>query len=101
MLSYFNSSGEHSLVTIVDTIHTLSAQWFNFGLALGLSYSKLRQIESNFQRDSLRCLTEMVETWLQNSSHPSWRTLTSALRSPSVRGIGIANRIGMEHPSYQ
>ena len=99
-MSYSNSSGEHSLVTIVDTIHTLTAQWFNLGLALRVSYSELKQIESNFQRDSLRCLTEMVEMWLKNSSHPSWRKLTSALRSPSVHGIGIANRIAMDHPSH-
>ena len=99
-MSYSNSSGEHSLVTIVGTIHTLTAQWFNLDLALGLFYSELRQIESNFPRDSFRCLTEMVEMWLKNSSHPSWRKLTSALRSPSVRGIGIANRIAVDHPSH-
>ena len=99
-MSYSNFSGEHSLVTIVDTIHTLTAQWFNLGLALGLFYSKLRQIESNFPRDSFRCLTEMVAMWLKNSSHPSWRKLTFALRLPSVRGVGIANRIAVDHPSH-
>jgi len=81
--------------------HTLTAQWFYLSLALRLSYSKLRQIESNFPRDSLRCLTEMVEMWLKNSSNPSWRKLKSALRSPSVHEIGIANRIAMDHPSHQ
>ena len=98
---YSNSSGEHSLVTIVDTIHTLTAQWFNLGLALGLSYNSLRTIESNFPRDSLRYLTEIVQLWLQNSSHPSWRGLVSALRSPSLNRIDIADRIAMVHPSHQ
>ena len=88
-------------MTIVEDIHVIAAQWFNLGLALRLSYSKLRQIESNFPRDSLRCLTEMVEMWLQSSSHPSWQGLVFALRSPSVNRIDIANRIARDHPSHQ
>ena len=98
---YSNSSDENSLGTIVDTIHTLTAQWFNLGVTLRLSYNSLRAIESNFPRDSLRCLTEIVQLWLQNSSHPSWRGLVSALRSPSLNRIDIADRIAMVHPSHQ
>ena len=100
-MDYSNSSDVHSLVTIVDGIHVITAQWFNLGLALKLSYSTLKQIESNFPRDSLRCLTEMVEMWLQSSSHPSWQGLVSALRSPSVSRIDIADRIAVDHPSHQ
>ena len=97
-MSYSNSSGEHSLVTIVDIIHTLAAKWFNLGLALRLPYNGLTPIESNFPRDSLRCLTETIQIWLQSSSCPSWRGLVSALRSPSVNRIDIANRIAKDHP---
>ena len=88
-------------MTIVDTIHTLTAQWFNLGLELELRYNRLKPIEANFPRDSLRCLTEIVQLWLQSSSHPSWRGLVFALRSPSVNRIDIANRIALDHPSHQ
>ena len=100
-MSYSNSSGEHSLVAIVNTIHTLAAKWFNLGVALGLPYNRLTSIESDFPRDSLRCLTETVQIWLQSSSCPSWRGLVSALRSPSVNRIDIANRTAKDHPSHQ
>ena len=91
--------GERSLVTILNSISTLTAKWFNLGLALGLSYGTLRKIESNFPRDAVRCQTEMVMTWLQNSLQPSWRRLASALNSPSVGRIDIATMIATEHPS--
>ena len=84
----------------MDSIFTLAAKWFNLGLALGLSYGKLTQIESNHPKDSLRCLTETVNAWLQNSPNPSWRGLVSALRSPSLGRVDIATLIAAEHPSH-
>ena len=94
-----NPPGERSLMTILNSISTLTAKWFNLGLALGLSYGTLKEIESNFPRDALRCQTEMVMTWLQNSLQPSWRELASALNSSSVGRIDVATMIAKEHPS--
>ena len=95
-----NHPDEGSVGTVVKSISTLTARWFNLGLALGVSYDTLKQIESNYQRDMSRCQTEMIAVWLQDTSQPSWRILTYALRCPSVSGFNLATKIAKEHPSH-
>ena len=96
-----NPSDERSLRTILDSISTLTAKWFNLGVALGLSSGTLKTIESDHPKDTHRCLTEMVIAWLEmkDSSQPSWQSLASALRSPFVDRNEIAVMIATEHPS--
>ena len=96
-----NPSVEASLRTILDSISTLTADWFNLGVALGLSYDTLKIIESNY-RDACRCQTEMVMAWLQmkDNSQPSWQALASALSSPFINRIEIATMIASDHPAH-
>ena len=100
-LIYFQPTGQNSLGDILDSVSTTAAEWFNLGVALGLSYGTLREIESNHRGEARRCLTEMVVAWLQmkDSLRPSWRRLASALNSPVVNRIDIANTIAARHPS--
>ena len=95
-----NPSGEDSLRTILDSISTLTADWFDLGVALGLFPHTLREIESNCRGKARRCLTEMVTAWLQmkDNSQPSWQALASALSSPYINRIEIATMIASEHP---
>jgi len=101
--SYFiyNPPEQCSLKAALDSISTLTAEWFNLGVALGLSPDTLREIESYHSKDARRCLTEMVIAWLQmkDNSQPSWQSLASALCSPLVNRIEIATMIATEHPS--
>ena len=83
----------------MDSISPLAGEWFNLGVALGLSYDTLREIEMNYPRDSFRCSAETVIIWLRKSPNPSWKRLVSALRSPSVGRVDIATMIAAEHPS--
>ena len=89
------------LRTVLDSISTLKAEWFNLGVALGLSHDTLRAIECNWPKDAQRCLTETVIAWLdmKDNSQPSWQSLVSTLGSPSVNRIEIATMIAAEHPS--
>ena len=100
-----NPSAKDSLRTILDSISTLTAEWFNLGVTLGLSYDTLKIIESNYtgSGDARRCQTEMVIAWLQmkDNSQPSWQSLASALSSPSVGRIEIATMIAAEHLPHQ
>ena len=95
-----NHSDTRSWRTILDSISTLTADWFNLGIALGLFSDTLREIESNHRGEARSCLTEMVIVWLQmkDNSQPSWQSLASALSSPSVNRIEIATMIATEHP---
>ena len=83
----------------MDTISTIASDWFNLGVALGLSSGTLKTIESNYPKDARRCLTEMVVAWLQmkDNSQPSWQSLASVLSTPSVNRIEIATIIAAEH----
>ena len=95
-----NPPDTHSLRIVLDSISTLTADWLNLGVALGLSYDTLIRIESNHPRHAVRCLTETVIVWLQSSSNPSWKRLVSALKSPSLGRVDIAAMIAAEHPSH-
>ena len=66
-----NPSAEDSLRTILDTISTLTAEWFNLGVALGLSSGTLTQIKSNHSKDPLGCVTETVNPWLHANQFKS------------------------------
>ena len=87
-----------SLGIVLNSISTLTAQWFDLGVALGLSYDTLKTIESNYPKDVNRCRTEMITAWLRSTSQPSWQRLASALSLPLVNRSEIATMIAAEHP---
>ena len=97
-----NPSVKDSLRTILDSISTLTADWFNLGVALGLFPDTLSEIETNHRGEARRCLTEMVTAWLQmkDNSQPSWQALASALSSPFINRIEIATMIASDHPAH-
>ena len=88
----------HSLGIVLDSISTLTAEWFKLGVALGLSYDTLKTIECNYPKDAQRCQTEMITAWLRSTSQPSWQRLASTLSLPWVNRIEIATTIAAEHP---
>ena len=100
ILSTTNLSEQCSLKAALDSISTLTPEWFNLGVAPGLSPDTLREIKYNHRGDACRSLTEMVIAWLQmkDNSQPSWQSLTSALCSPLLNRIEIATMIAAEHP---
>ena len=52
--------------------------WFNLGIYLGISYSKLKIIEVQYH-DPHRCRTEMLQSWVDNFQ-PSWSAVIEALK---------------------
>ena len=95
-----NPLAKDSLSTVLDSISTLTAEWLNLGVALGLFPDTLREIENNYSKDAHRCLMEVVIAWLQkkDNAQPSWQALASTLRS--LGRVDIATMIAAEHPSH-
>ena len=93
-----NPPDTRSLRIVLNGISTIAADWFNLGLALGLSYDTLKTIECNYPKNAQRCQIETITTWLQSSSQPSWQRLASALSSPLVNKIEIATMIAAQYP---
>jgi len=70
--------------------------WFQLGIALRLECSTLEKIRSN-HRDIDRCMTDMLASWLQGQTTPSWRALVDGLASQSVNEKDAAMKVAMKH----
>lgn len=70
--------------------------WFQLGIALGLECSTLEKIRSN-HRDIDRCMTDMLASWLQGQTTPSWKALVDGLASQSVNEKDVAMKVAMKH----
>ena len=69
-------------------------KWFQIGIQLGLSESKLCQIESNYH-DVERCFLEVISFWLNGNTQVavSWNSLIDVLESPFVNEKGLADKL--------
>ena len=73
--------------------------WYGLGLVLGIPYSKLQTIESDFSGAqvgrTLRLLSYVLVEWMQNHQEATWSTLVQALSSIGKRPA--ARRIAREY----
>ena len=69
-------------------------KWFQIGVQLGVSESKLRQIEADYHTLDRR-FSEMISFWLNgNTQVPvSWTSLVQVLESRFVSEKGLANQL--------
>ena len=78
---------------VLSHLQSLS-KWHDLGLALGLEYSLLTEIEKNHPGDVKRCLKKVVEHWLEmKGKERSWKVLHEALKDPLVQRPDIAAEI--------
>ena len=77
---------------IKDLMHHLESivkNWFQLGMQLGLSMSKLEEIECNNPSNILRCKRLMLQEWQRRPTlKPSWCTLVDALCSIKENAAG-------------
>jgi hypothetical protein len=69
-------------------------KWFQIGVQLGVSESKLRQIETDHQILDRR-FSEMISFWLNGNTQVdvTWTSLVQVLESRFVNEKGLANRL--------
>ncbi len=85
------------LQDVLEKLHTAHASaspdWFNLGLALGLSHPVLTNIDTGKHRgDNVSCLREMLAKLL-STQHVTWSLLLDALKKPTVELINLADSI--------
>ena len=56
--------------------------WFNLGIQLNLSKAKLNKISQQYS-DPMRCLTEMLDIWLDTNPNANWAEIAAALKYSS------------------
>ena len=69
---------EWQLKEVANALKEVS-EWYQLGLQLGLTASKLKTIESNHPHDAERCKSEVLLWWLQNATERSWKKIAEAL----------------------
>ena len=88
---------------VYEKLHTAhesaSPHWFNLGLALGLTYFVLTNIDSKHRGDNVSCLREMLAELL-STQDVTWSLLSGALKKPSVKLINLADIITGNYFQY-
>ena len=79
---------------LLEELLDVCDRWYNLGLELNLKSETLSRIPNHaLSHDSRDQLLEMLKTWLTISDNASWKTVTDALRSPSVRAYQLAGSL--------
>ena len=73
-------------------------KWYSCGLALGLPCDTLDAIKETNRGVCDICYTETLKEWLK-SAHPppTWCALCSALKSPSVGYVELAEKLSKQY----
>lgn len=78
---------------LVSNLSSRAAQWFTFGLQLGLNASTLDEIGGG-RNDASTCLRKVLREWLENSGTACTKAkIVEALRSPFVKIMWLAKKI--------
>ena len=83
------------ILTICESLKTVSNDWFDLGLALGMNHYDLKYIEDEYRHNKRR-LMEMVGKRLEvtDPEHPmTWPYICECLRSPTVERNDVAEEI--------
>ena len=82
------------LRSITNELGSVIDKWFQIGVQLGVSESKLRQIEADYHTLDRR-FSEMISFWLNGNTKVAvtWRSLVEVLDSCFVNEKGLANQL--------
>ena len=56
-----------------------ATKWKQLGSQLKIGESVIRIIDYNYPTDCERCCREMLRRWQEETAHPTWKVLISAL----------------------
>ena len=79
---------------MINELGSVVSKWFQIGIQLGVSESRLHQIEAD-HRTANRCLSEVIIFWLSGNTNAdvTWETLTMALEASAVDERGLAKNL--------
>ncbi len=84
-----------NILKMCESLNSASKDWFNFGSALGVKLTDLKNIEGQYPCNKRR-LTEMLGKRLEvtNPEHPvTWPYICDCLRHPTVERNDVADEI--------
>ncbi len=81
------------LLEVYEKVRSASPNWFNFGLALELSYTDLTYFRETYRGDNEVCLREVLVRRLQSGDPLTWGGVCTALRHSTVARSDVAEEI--------
>ena len=97
-------TAEDDLGPVMESLSAVT-EWYNLGLALGLTPRVLDEIQYYAPISASACKRRMLLAWLQRKGNvgklwydlPTWCSLAKALRTETVSSALIADKIEREH----
>ncbi len=86
------------LAQVYSALLEAANNWYNFGLAMGITANKLDSINSNNEDNDI-LLRKMLAHWLRSSTSRTWTDICNGLRDKLVGLILLAERIEREYCS--
>ena len=77
---------------LASDLMPVSSDWFELGMALGISTAKLKEIEATNKKPS-RCMIEILETWIKKGGHRTRHQIIEGLRDPLVDHSDLADKL--------
>ncbi len=79
---------EEDLQVVYQHVYDARGKWFSLGVALKIEIDVLNKI-NQIPNDNDAKLSNMLDQWLKESTNPTLRTLTEALRKKTVLQSGL------------
>jgi len=84
------------LGTLLGSLESIRAKWYNFGLQLRVDIGILDDIAVQYS-DPLDCLRETLKHWLKTFPNCTWKCIVNALGSPIVGANVLALELERKH----
>ena len=59
----------------------MTAEWYQLGVQLEVPPATLNALERDHPHDARRCMTEVINRWLQNTPDCSWANLAQVVEA--------------------
>ena len=89
-----------NIETIVSKLYNARVKWFPLGMALGVDYNTLENIEKQHPRDNESCLRDMIAHRLRSGTNHetdleplTWKEICDSLRKETVGRKDVAEEI--------
>ena len=79
---------------LINELHDVIS-WFQLGIYLDISPSKLMKIRADHREKTDDCKTEMLLTWLKQTTDASWSTVVRAL--VGIKMGALAQKVAVKY----
>ena len=85
-VTFFSTSAPVTIKDLINELHDV-INWFQLGIYLDISLSDLVKIRADHREKMDDCKTEMLVTWVKQTTDPSWSTVVKALVGIKMRAL--------------